>query len=161
MCVTLPARLPACYCLLLPACCVHTRGMQRLPWQAPPPPQGKPCSGNCNGVGTCNHDIGVCMCSAGWGGHACTTPEKRPCTNQFRYGPAPPAQPGRPRPHRRRQHRPLSKRVSVDLEAGFLPWGEWTTILFYVIVTLTLTLTLIIICRFRGMLLGVSGLLLL
>eukprot|EP00798_Chlamydomonas_sp_ICE-L_P001799 gene1799-33219_t len=45
-------------------------------------PRGnKPCQNNCNGVGSCNYDIGLCDCPAGWRGDDCSIPDKRPCTN--------------------------------------------------------------------------------
>ncbi len=49
------------------------------------PPRGeKGCPGGCNGVGNCHHDLGLCMCPAGWTGPTCEAPLKRPCTNAYR-----------------------------------------------------------------------------
>ncbi len=46
----------------------------------PPPKRGdKPCPANCSGVGSCQHDLGLCFCPAGYGGPDCAQPRKRPC----------------------------------------------------------------------------------
>ncbi|MEW5298002.1 MAG: hypothetical protein WDW36_001167 [Sanguina aurantia] len=45
-----------------------------------PPPQGDTsCPSNCNGVGNCDYDTGICYCPVGYGGEGCTEPRKRPC----------------------------------------------------------------------------------
>eukprot|EP00198_Chlamydomonas_reinhardtii_P007427 XP_001696764.1 exostosin-like glycosyltransferase [Chlamydomonas reinhardtii] len=58
-----------------------------IPWK--PAPRGdKECPkskyGICNGVGTCQYDIGVCLCPAGWRGDDCGTRDPRPCTHRMR-----------------------------------------------------------------------------
>eukprot|EP00798_Chlamydomonas_sp_ICE-L_P001797 gene1797-33217_t len=45
-------------------------------------PKGtKVCQKDCNNVGNCNYDTGLCDCPAGWTGVDCTTRQLRPCTN--------------------------------------------------------------------------------
>jgi hypothetical protein len=71
--------------------CRHTRGrwcgryesQPTLPFRAAPR-GSKPCPDNCNNVGNCNHDTGVCYCTAGWKGDDCKTREKRPCSSDDR-----------------------------------------------------------------------------
>ena len=41
------------------------------------------------GFGNCHHDLGLCMCPAGWTGVDCSQPLKRPCTHRTR-GPGDP-----------------------------------------------------------------------
>ncbi|GFR42914.1 hypothetical protein Agub_g3913, partial [Astrephomene gubernaculifera] len=58
-----------------------------IPWR--PAPRGdKDCpatsKGTCNGMGSCQHDIGVCLCPAGWRGPDCGTRDPRPCTHRYR-----------------------------------------------------------------------------
>ncbi len=55
-----------------PSPCAGTLGDWCRRWHsAPPVPTrpavrgAKPCAGGCNGVGSCNHDLGVCQCPAG------------------------------------------------------------------------------------------------
>ena len=40
-------------------------------------------AGGC-GFGNCHHDLGLCMCPAGWTGADCSQPLKRPCTHRKR-----------------------------------------------------------------------------
>jgi hypothetical protein len=61
-----------------------------LPVLDPPPPAkvaqargDKDCPGGCNGAGSCNHDLGVCQCPAGWKGGDCRMPKLRPCTHRW------------------------------------------------------------------------------
>ena len=54
--------------------------MQLITWK-PAPRGNKSCPGDCNTVGNCNHDSGLCECPAGWKGKDCMTVQKRPCTN--------------------------------------------------------------------------------
>lgn len=68
--------------------CRHTRGRWCGRYESQPdlpfksPPRGsKQCPDNCNNVGNCNHDLGICYCTAGWKGDDCKVPEKRPCSN--------------------------------------------------------------------------------
>ncbi|KAG2494841.1 hypothetical protein HYH03_007081 [Edaphochlamys debaryana] len=50
-----------------------------------PAPRGSTeCDPPCSRAGRCNHDTGLCECTAGWTGRDCTTPQKRPCTNRLR-----------------------------------------------------------------------------
>ena len=67
-----------------------------LPWQPfKPVPRGdKPCPKDCNGVGNCNHDSGLCECPAGgwFAGEECrcTPTMVRPCCRApASAGPAP------------------------------------------------------------------------
>ena len=55
--------------------------LQAISWK-PAPRGSKECPGDCNGVGNCNHDSGLCECPAGWKGEDCKTVQKRPCTNR-------------------------------------------------------------------------------
>ncbi|EFJ48528.1 acetylglucosaminyltransferase, partial [Volvox carteri f. nagariensis] len=61
-----------------------------IPWR--PPPRGdKDCPatkyGACNGVGSCQYDLGVCLCPAGWKGPDCGLRDPRPCTHRYRQQP--------------------------------------------------------------------------
>jgi hypothetical protein len=45
---------------------------QPVAWK--PAPRGdQSCPEDCNGVGNCNHDTGLCECPAGWIGQDCKT----------------------------------------------------------------------------------------
>ncbi|MEW5312044.1 MAG: hypothetical protein WDW38_003706 [Sanguina aurantia] len=48
----------------------------------PPPLGDKNCPSDCNGVGNCDYDTGICYCPAGYGGDGCTEPRKRTCYQQ-------------------------------------------------------------------------------
>jgi hypothetical protein len=37
----------------------------------PPPAGNRTCRHDCNGVGTCDHGTGICLCPAGWTGPDC------------------------------------------------------------------------------------------
>ncbi|KAG2494839.1 hypothetical protein HYH03_007079 [Edaphochlamys debaryana] len=57
----------------------------QLPVAWKPAPRGSTeCDPPCSRAGRCNHDTGLCECTAGWTGRDCTTPQKRPCTNRLR-----------------------------------------------------------------------------
>ena len=71
--------------------CRHTRGRWCGRYESQPPipfklaPRGsKQCPDNCNNVGNCHYDTGICYCPAGWKGDDCKTPEKRPCSSNDR-----------------------------------------------------------------------------
>ncbi len=100
----------------VPAACAGTLGDWCQRWFAAPlvpskpaPRGSKACPNGCNGVGSCNHDLGLCQCPAGawvccstaapkrgthaqpacmllagWTGDDCRTPLKRPCTARYR-----------------------------------------------------------------------------
>eukprot|EP00891_Asterochloris_glomerata_P004391 jgi/Astpho2/4391/e_gw1.00067.84.1_t len=63
--------------------CTAALSQEAFPWKAPPE-HSKACQHDCNGVGTCNHDTGLCLCPAGWAGDDCMQRQKRPCTNRWR-----------------------------------------------------------------------------
>ena len=110
-------------CLILPILCslplhdpcVSTLGdwCKKFESQSPikwnPPPTGSvKCPGKCNGVGRCDHSIGLCQCPAGWTGDDCKSPQKRPCTHKKR-------RPGNP-----------SEQVigHIDADGRDLDWNE-------------------------------------
>ncbi|GLI69226.1 hypothetical protein VaNZ11_013715 [Volvox africanus] len=67
--------------------CKEYYNQNPIPWR--PAPRGdKDCPatsyGTCNGVGSCQHDIGVCLCPAGWKGADCSVRDPRPCTHRYR-----------------------------------------------------------------------------
>lgn len=69
-------------------CNKHFTNITVALWKPRVAPHVRPCTQNCNNVGTCNYDLGICSCPAGWKGSSCETVQKRPCTNRFRnHGP--------------------------------------------------------------------------
>lgn len=58
-----------------------------------PPEHSKACGHDCNGVGVCSHDTGLCLCPAGWAGEDCMQRQKRPCTNRWRTAADDPQEP--------------------------------------------------------------------
>ncbi|KAK9805311.1 hypothetical protein WJX73_000673 [Symbiochloris irregularis] len=76
----------------LPDMCAGTLGTWCQDYQAQKPFMSKAWSSsdwrcsdeNCNNVGNCNRDIGICDCMAGWTGDDCKTRQLRPCTNKHR-----------------------------------------------------------------------------
>jgi hypothetical protein len=52
-------------------------------WPITGPRHNATCGGSCNGVGNCNHELGLCQCPAGWAGEVCATRLKRPCARNF------------------------------------------------------------------------------
>jgi hypothetical protein len=45
----------------------------------------KMCPRGC-GQGNCHHDLGICMCPAGWKGATCSEAQPRPCTHRAGRG---------------------------------------------------------------------------
>mmetsp|Transcript_19563 Transcript_19563/g.42445 ORF Transcript_19563/g.42445 Transcript_19563/m.42445 type:complete len:788 (+) Transcript_19563:181-2544(+) len=76
---------PAARCVsTLGTWCKEYHHQQAVPWK-PAPRGSKACPSGCNGVGSCNYDLGICQCPAGWKGDDCKTVQKRPCTNRNRH----------------------------------------------------------------------------
>eukprot|EP00798_Chlamydomonas_sp_ICE-L_P025771 gene25771-11436_t len=64
--------------------CSNFYTQQSLPINFPPPRGNVSCYRNCNNVGVCDYDTGICLCPAGWTGFDCSQPVNRPCTFRTR-----------------------------------------------------------------------------
>ena len=74
----------ACALSLVPEACRAFASQLPQPPAGPIPRGNATCDGGCGLVGNCHHDLGLCMCPAGWTGPNCAQPLKRPCTRRVR-----------------------------------------------------------------------------